>query len=61
MSTLMQHSPRDARQMDGAGLGIATLAEGKLYALQHPFALDGRVSSYPASARGFAVANSYMP
>ncbi len=46
--------------MDGAARGIATLAEGKLYALQHPFALDGRVSSYPASARGFAVANSYM-
>jgi len=39
---------------------IATLAEGRLHALQHPFALDGRVSSYPASARGFAVANSYL-
>jgi flavorubredoxin len=46
--------------MDGAARGIATLAEGKLYALQHPFALDGRVSSYPASARGFSVANSYL-
>src|SRR5262245_28944963 len=46
--------------MDGAARGIATLAEGKLYALQHPFALDGRVSSYPASERGFAAANSYM-
>ena len=40
--------------------GIATLADGKLYALQHPFALDGRVSSYPASARGYSVANSYL-
>jgi flavorubredoxin len=39
---------------------IATLASGRLYALQHAFALDGRVSSYPASARGFAVANSYL-
>jgi len=46
--------------MDGAARGIASLAEGKLYALQHPFALDGRVSSYPASARGFSVANSYL-
>jgi flavorubredoxin len=46
--------------MDGAARGIATLAEGKLYALQHPFALDGRVSSYPASARGFSAANSYL-
>jgi hypothetical protein len=40
--------------------GVATLADGRLYALQHAFALDGRVSSYPASARGFAVANSYL-
>jgi flavorubredoxin len=40
--------------------GIAALAEGKLYALQHPYALDGRVSTYPASARGFSVANSYL-
>jgi flavorubredoxin len=46
--------------MDGVARGIAALAEGKLYALQHPFALDGRVSSYPASARGFSVANSYL-
>ncbi len=36
------------------------MAEGKLYALQHPFALDGRVSAYPASARGYSVANSYL-
>jgi flavorubredoxin len=40
--------------------GIATLAEGRLYALQHPYALDGRVSSYPASARGCSAANSYL-
>lgn len=36
------------------------MAGGKLYALQHMFALDGRVSSYPASARGYSVANSYL-
>jgi flavorubredoxin len=46
--------------MHGAARGIAALADGKLYALQHPYALDGRVSSYPASARGFSVANSYL-
>jgi hypothetical protein len=46
--------------MHGAARAIAALAEGKLYALQHPYALDGRVSSYPASARGFSVANSYL-
>jgi len=40
--------------------GIASLADDRLYALQNPFALDGRVSSYPASARGFSAANSYL-
>ena len=44
----------------GITRGIATLADGKLYALQNPFALDGRVSSYPKSARGHSVANSYL-
>jgi hypothetical protein len=60
VSALTQHAPREAREPDGAARGIAALAEGKLYALQHPYALDGRVSSYPASARGFSVANSYL-
>jgi hypothetical protein len=46
--------------MGGIAGGITTLAEGKLYALQHPYALDGRVSSYPASACGFSVANCYL-
>jgi hypothetical protein len=40
--------------------GIASLADDQLYALQNPFALDGRVSSYPASARGFSVSNCYL-
>jgi flavorubredoxin len=40
--------------------GISSLADDELYALQNPFALDGRVSSYPASTRGFSVANSYL-
>jgi flavorubredoxin len=44
---------------DFAG-GIAGLAAGKLYALQNAFALDGRVSAYPASARGYSVVNSYL-
>jgi hypothetical protein len=48
---------RNSREFAG---GIASLADGRLYALQNPFALDGRVSAYPASARGFSVANSYM-
>ncbi|HEX2351445.1 MAG TPA: hypothetical protein VHJ16_01595 [Xanthobacteraceae bacterium] len=60
MSILTQHAPGKARETDGFAGGIAAIAEGKLYALQNPFALDGRVSSYPASARGFSVANSYL-
>ena len=59
MTVLTQYA-REARETDGGAHGIAALAEGKLYALQNPFALDGRVSSYPASARGFSVANSYL-
>jgi flavorubredoxin len=60
MSVLTQHAPREARETGAIARGITALAEGKLYALQHPYALDGRVSSYPASARGFSVANSYL-
>jgi flavorubredoxin len=59
MSLLTQTAPRPARGSRFAG-GTAALADGRLYALQNPFALDGRVSSYPASARGFSVANSYL-
>jgi flavorubredoxin len=60
MSLMTEHAPREARDMRGFTGGIATLADGKLYSLQHPFGLDGRVSSYPVSARGFSVVNSYM-
>src|SRR5438132_7589366 len=60
MSVLTQHAPRKIRATGGFAGGIAAIAEGKLYALQNPFALDGRVSSYPASARGYSVANSYL-
>ncbi len=60
MSVSTQHAPRETRDTGGFAGGIAALAEGKLYALQNSFALDGRVSSYPASARGFSVANSYL-
>jgi len=59
MSVSTQHA-RKARDPDDAARAIAVLADGRLYALQNPFALDGRVSSYPASARGFSVANCYL-
>src|ERR1700739_1226076 len=60
MFTLSQYAPRAAREPPGFAGGIAALADNRLYALQHPFALEGRVSFYPASARGFSVANSYL-
>ena len=55
-----QRIRRQAGQADGVADAVATLAEDQLYALQNPFPLDGRVSSYPASARGASVANSYV-
>jgi flavorubredoxin len=60
MSVLAQDTPPQVRNPHGFTGGIASLADGRLYALQNPFALDGRVSAYPASARGFSVANSYL-
>jgi hypothetical protein len=60
MSLSTQHAPLEARNAGDSARPIAALAEGKLYALQNPFAVDGRVSTYPASARGFSVANSYL-
>src|ERR1700681_2232677 len=55
-----RQTPRRTRQPQVFSGGIASLAHDQLYALQNPFALDGRVSSYPASARGFSVTNSYL-
>ena len=64
MSIVNQYASRETsqqtREPQGFSGGIASLADDALYALQNPFALDGRVSSYPASARGFSVANSYL-
>src|SRR5580692_8279908 len=55
-----RETPPQPRQPQGFRGGLASLADDQLYALQNPFPLDGRVSSYPASARGFSVANSYL-
>jgi hypothetical protein len=60
MSVLAPDTPPQSRRQHAFTGGIASLADGRLYALQNPFALDGRVSAYPASARGFSVANSYL-
>ena len=64
MSITTSYAPRETlrqgHQPQSFTGGIAALADDRLYALQNPFALDGRVSSYPASARGFSVVNSYL-
>ena len=60
MSILTHDQPEEAHESQGFTGGVASLSGNKLYALQNPLALDGRVSSYPASARGFSVANSYL-
>jgi hypothetical protein len=60
MSISTQHAPRQTQKSKAFTGGIASVADDQLYALQNPFALDGRVSSYPASARGYSVANSYL-
>jgi hypothetical protein len=51
---------RADRKVDRACTHLAVMAEGRLYALQNVLELDGRVSAYPASARGYSVANSYL-
>jgi hypothetical protein len=60
MSLLSPQAPEKTHKPHGFSGGVALLSDGQLYALQNIFALDGRVSSYPASARGFSVANSYL-
>jgi len=39
---------------------ITDIGEGKAYALQNVIPLDGRVSAYPGSARGFSPSNCYL-
>ena len=58
-ASIDEASAKASGASDFAG-GITALGEGKLYALQNAFVLDGRVSAYAASARGFSVANSYL-
>src|ERR1700761_7030605 len=60
MSLSTQFAPERTPNLQAFAGGVASLADDRLYALQNPFPLDGRVSSYPASARGFSVANSYL-
>jgi flavorubredoxin len=60
MSASVDEAPAKMRGASDFAGGITALGEGNLFALQNPFVLDGRVSAYAASARGFSVANSYL-
>jgi hypothetical protein len=60
MENTSQETPLPARNPQGFRGGIASLVDRELYALQNPFPLDGRVSAYAASARGYSVVNSYL-
>ena len=48
------------RSGDHASLGVVAIAPGQLYLLPNAFELDGRVSSHPLDARGFAPLNCYL-
>lgn len=56
----------DNRRTSGSGRrviaynGILELCAGKVFALQNTFELNGRISAYPESARGYSVANCYL-
>jgi len=60
MAMSINYAPPATPAAERLGGGILNLAEGKLHALQNAFALDGRVSAYPGSARGYSVANCYL-
>jgi hypothetical protein len=63
MSAMASHAPavggEAAEEASGRSFVVELLAD-KVYALQNAFALDGRVSSYPKSARGWSVSNVYL-
>tara|TARA_A100001037_G_scaffold260372_1_gene248771 strand:+ start:279 stop:1151 length:873 start_codon:yes stop_codon:yes gene_type:complete len=40
--------------------GLLELCAGRVYAMQNTFELNGRISAYPESARGYSVANCYL-
>lgn len=40
--------------------GLIELGAGRVYAMQNTFELNGRISAYPESARGYSVANCYV-
>lgn len=39
---------------------VIALADGRLYALVHPYELDGRPSSHPVGVRGWSTMNCYL-
>jgi hypothetical protein len=54
-------SPKAPFDRDAAtALGVVELAAGRLYLLPQILTLDGRLSSHPLSARGFAPLNCFL-
>ncbi|MEL0144085.1 MAG: hypothetical protein VW931_05200, partial [Alphaproteobacteria bacterium] len=39
---------------------VTELSPSRVYALHNTFELDGRVSAYPRTARGYSPSNCYM-
>ncbi|MES2187500.1 MAG: hypothetical protein V4505_23320 [Pseudomonadota bacterium] len=60
LATLERPAPPVAKGAFDLGSNIHTLVEGKVYALQNVFQLEGRASAYPADATGYSVCNCYL-
>ena len=65
VETLIERLTKNCRERTDVldrtkGGNIKELGTDKLFALQNPMLLDGRVSSYPGSARGYSVTNCYL-
>ena len=65
VETLIERPARKCREridvLDRTKSGnVEELGTDKLFALQNPMMLDGRVSSYPAQRRGYSVTNCYL-
>ena len=59
--TMTKNDEAQAEILDPPVMGpIETIVPDRLYALQNVIKLDGRVSSYPANARGYTVSNCYL-
>ena len=56
----LQKGPNLANKISSIESTITDLGEGKAFALHNILELDGRVSAYPKSTRGFSSMNCYL-